>query len=177
MNSSPPRQGPRLVGSSGIRGSVARDRAGDVRILVLLGRGARLAPRDGPDRAPVVSVYHRRACRHFDHRHQRWRARDRRGKDRRTLDFLLLTRLANAEIVLAKFAARFALLLAIFAAGVPVMLLLDLLGGIDLRVILLAYGAIATTSFLGLAIAIASSTFAPTGRRATAGRSCASSPG
>jgi hypothetical protein len=54
-------------------------------------------------------------------------------KDRRTLDFLLATPLSNAEIVLGKLAACMIELVAGFAAGLPIMLMLHPLGGIDLR--------------------------------------------
>ena len=60
-------------------------------------------------------------------------------KDRRTLDFLLATRLSNAEIVLGKLASCMTFLFAEFAVGLPIMLLLYPLGGIDPRLILLAY--------------------------------------
>ena len=50
-------------------------------------------------------------------------------KDRRTLDFLLATRLSNAEIVLGKLAACMTFLAAEFAVGLPIMLLLQSAGG------------------------------------------------
>jgi ABC-type Na+ efflux pump permease subunit len=75
-------------------------------------------------------------------------------KDRRTLDFLLATRLGNAEIVLGKLAACMTFLLLHLAAGLPVMLLLYPLGGIDLRLILLAYAGLITTGFFLIALAI-----------------------
>ena len=74
-------------------------------------------------------------------------------KDRRTLDFLLATRLSNAEIVLGKLAACMTFLVAGFAAGLPIMLLLHPLGGIDLRLILLAYAGLLTTAFFMIALA------------------------
>ena len=74
-------------------------------------------------------------------------------KDRRTLDFLLATRLSNAEIVLGKLAASMTFLVAGFAAGLPIMLLVHPLGGIDLRLILLAYAGLFTTAFFMIALA------------------------
>src|SRR5262249_4692789 len=68
-------------------------------------------------------------------------------QDRRTLDFLMITRLSSAEIVLEKLAACLVLFGTTIAAGLPVMVLLHLLGGIDLRLILLAYAGLATTAF------------------------------
>jgi ABC-type Na+ efflux pump permease subunit len=75
-------------------------------------------------------------------------------KDRRTLDFLLATRLSNAEIVLGKLAACMIFLLAGFAAGIPIMLLLHLLGGVDPGLILLGYAGLITTAFFMIALAI-----------------------
>ncbi len=75
-------------------------------------------------------------------------------KDRRTLDFLLATRLSNAEIVLGKLLACMTFLVAELAAGLPIMLLLNPLGAIDLRLILLAYAGLLTTGFFTIALAI-----------------------
>jgi ABC-type transport system involved in multi-copper enzyme maturation permease subunit len=87
-------------------------------------------------------------------------------KDRRTLDFLLATRLSNAEIVLGKLAACLATFFTSVAAGLPVLLLLHLLGGVDWRLILLAYAGMASTTFFVAALAIWISTGAPEARRA-----------
>ena len=75
-------------------------------------------------------------------------------KERRTLDFLLATRLGNAEIVLGKLAACMAVVVAHLAAGLPLVLLLHLLGGVDLRLIALAYAGLFTTAFFLIALAI-----------------------
>ena len=87
-------------------------------------------------------------------------------KDRRTLDFLMTTRMSSAEIVLEKLAANLVLFGTTIAAGLPVMLLLHLLGGVNLRLILLAYSGIATTAFFLASLATWFSTIAPDGRRA-----------
>jgi ABC-type transport system involved in multi-copper enzyme maturation permease subunit len=87
-------------------------------------------------------------------------------KDRRTLDFLLATPLGNAEIVLGKLAAWFCGLLATVAAGLPVVLFLNLLGGVDPLLILLAYAGTATTAFVMIALALWISSGAPDARRA-----------
>lgn len=79
-------------------------------------------------------------------------------KERRTLDFLLATRLGNAEIVLGKLAACMTFLIAGFGAGLPIMLLLHPLGGIDLRLILLAYAGMTTAAFFTIALGICVST-------------------
>jgi ABC-type transport system involved in multi-copper enzyme maturation permease subunit len=88
-------------------------------------------------------------------------------KDRRTLDFLLATRLGNAEIVVGKLAACLTGAAMTVAAGLPVVLLLYLLGGVDPWLILLAYAGVATTVFFVVALAIWISTGAPDARRAT----------
>jgi ABC-type Na+ efflux pump permease subunit len=89
-------------------------------------------------------------------------------KDRRTLDFLLATRLSNAEIVVGKLAACMTVLGAGFAAGLPIMLLLRPLGGIDLRLILLAYAGLFSTAFFMITLAIWVSTGATNVRVARA---------
>jgi ABC-type transport system involved in multi-copper enzyme maturation permease subunit len=89
-------------------------------------------------------------------------------KDRRTLDFLLATRLSNAEIVLSKLAGCMTYLFAEFAVGLPIMLLLYLLGGIDPRLILLAYAGMITTGFFMFALALWVSTGAVDARVAAA---------
>ncbi|MDB5353500.1 MAG: hypothetical protein JWN86_4747 [Planctomycetota bacterium] len=78
-------------------------------------------------------------------------------KDRRTLDFLLATRLSNSEIVLGKLAASLAACLGVIAAGLPVMLLM-LLMGVDLRLIFLTYLALASGLFFVCSVGICIST-------------------
>jgi hypothetical protein len=87
-------------------------------------------------------------------------------KDRQTLGFLLATRLTSAEIILGKLTVRLLFILSMVAAGLPVVLLLDALGGIDLRLILLAYGGVLSTTFFVLSMGIWCSTNAVDGRRA-----------
>jgi len=89
-----------------------------------------------------------------------------REKDRRTLDFLLATRLSNTEIVLGALAASLAAFFMNFAAGLPIVLLLNLLGGVDPGLIVLAYGAIASMTFFTVALSIWISTGALDYRRA-----------
>ncbi len=52
-------------------------------------------------------------------------------KDRKTLEFLLATDLRNREIVLSKLLSRFAHLVLFLLTGLPVLSLLQFLGGID----------------------------------------------
>ena len=87
-------------------------------------------------------------------------------KEKRTLEFLLATRLSSGEIILGKFAARMISFVGTLAAGFPVMLLLHRLGGIDTWLILLAYAGILSTGFLLAAMSIWISTLARDGRRA-----------
>jgi ABC-type transport system involved in multi-copper enzyme maturation permease subunit len=53
-------------------------------------------------------------------------------KEKRTLDFLLLGQLTGREIVLGKLGARLAILLSILLAGIPVLALTQLWGGVDI---------------------------------------------
>ncbi len=87
--------------------------------------------------------------------------------DRKTLGFLLATRLSSAEIVLGKLAACLAAFATTLAAGLPVMILLNVLGGVHPRLILIAYAGIASTGFFILTLGIWVSSGAPDGRRAT----------
>lgn len=52
-------------------------------------------------------------------------------KDRRTFDLLLLTELSNSQIVFGKYIAGLLNVLQLFIAGVPLLLLLTLLGGVS----------------------------------------------
>jgi ABC-type Na+ efflux pump permease subunit len=87
-------------------------------------------------------------------------------KDRRTLDFLLATRLSNSEIVLAKLAACVGFFVTDLAVGLPIMLLMNPLGAVDLKLILLAYAGIITTGFFVIALSIWVSSGATDSRRA-----------
>jgi ABC-type transport system involved in multi-copper enzyme maturation permease subunit len=90
-------------------------------------------------------------------------------KDRRTLDFLLATPLGNAEIVLGKLTANLLVLLTAVASGLPVMILLAALGGIDPQLVWLMYAGMATTAFSLACLATWVSTGAGDGRRAMTG--------
>jgi ABC-type transport system involved in multi-copper enzyme maturation permease subunit len=89
-------------------------------------------------------------------------------RERRTLTGLLTTRLSSAEIVLGKLAAALVNCTACLAAGVPMMLLLPLLGGVDPRLVVLAYAGTASTTFFLAALSIVVSTGARRGARAVA---------
>jgi ABC-type transport system involved in multi-copper enzyme maturation permease subunit len=70
-------------------------------------------------------------------------------KDRKTLEFLLATDLRNREIVLGKYAARLASLTLLVLAGLPVLSLLQFLGGVEPGLLLAAFAATGLT-MLGL---------------------------
>lgn len=70
-------------------------------------------------------------------------------KERRTLDFLLATDLRDREIVLGKLAARLANMLLLLLTGLPVLSLLQFLGGVDPNLVLAGFVAIVFT-VLGL---------------------------
>ncbi|HZW34908.1 MAG TPA: ABC transporter permease subunit, partial [Isosphaeraceae bacterium] len=89
-----------------------------------------------------TSLFHFAICASFALRGAAAIAKER---DRRTLDFLLATRLNNAEIVLGKLAACLLVGFGTLAAGLPVLLLLHVLGGVDLRLILLGLAGFASS--------------------------------
>src|SRR5690349_6958232 len=71
-------------------------------------------------------------------------------RDRRTLDFLLVSRMTAAEIVLGKLASALLITFAVMVAGLPVMLLTHVVGGVDAGLILLAYlGLVSSIPFAG----------------------------
>lgn len=97
--------------------------------------------------------------------------------DRKTLGFVLATRLRSAEIVLGKLAACLAGFGTELAAGLPIMILLNTLGGVHPNSILLAYAGIASTALFVLSIAICVSAGAPGGRHRPMSRFSGSWPG
>jgi ABC-type transport system involved in multi-copper enzyme maturation permease subunit len=66
-------------------------------------------------------------------------------KERRTLEFLLATDLRNREIVLSKLLARFLNLGMLVLAGLPILGILQFLGGIDPGLVLASYAATLAT--------------------------------
>jgi ABC-type transport system involved in multi-copper enzyme maturation permease subunit len=87
-------------------------------------------------------------------------------RDRRTLEFLLATPMTNAQIVLGKLASCLFMACATMAAGFPVILLLHVLGGIDLRLIALCYVGCASSLLFLSSLAIWISVEAPSIRLA-----------
>jgi ABC-type Na+ efflux pump permease subunit len=62
-------------------------------------------------------------------------------RGRRTLDFVLLTHLKDREIIVGKLAARLSHVALILLAGLPVLGLVQLLGGVDPNIVLAAFAA------------------------------------
>jgi ABC-type transport system involved in multi-copper enzyme maturation permease subunit len=87
-------------------------------------------------------------------------------KERRTLTDLLTTRLTSAEIVFGKLAAGLVQYAAWLATGLPIMILLPLLGGVDPRWVLLAAAGTASTAYFVGGLSIVISTAARSSRKA-----------
>src|SRR5262249_26378154 len=66
-------------------------------------------------------------------------------KERRRLDFLLATDLSSREIVLGKLAARLATMLVLLVTGLPVLSLLQMLGGVPPELLLAGFLATGAT--------------------------------
>ncbi len=87
-------------------------------------------------------------------------------KERRTLTHLAMTRLTSAEIVVGKLAAGLVQYAAWLATGLPVLILLPLLGGVDPRWVLLTTAGTASTAYFVAGLSIVVSTAAPRAGRA-----------
>jgi ABC-type transport system involved in multi-copper enzyme maturation permease subunit len=66
-------------------------------------------------------------------------------KDRKTLEFLLATDLRNREIVLSKLVARLANLALFVLTGLPILSLIQFLGGVDPNLVLAGFAVTALT--------------------------------
>jgi ABC-type transport system involved in multi-copper enzyme maturation permease subunit len=64
-------------------------------------------------------------------------------KERRTLEFILVTELSDREIVLGVWAARVGTLLLLALTGLPVLAILQFLGGVDPNRVLMGFASIA----------------------------------
>ena len=71
-------------------------------------------------------------------------------KDRKTLEFLLATDLRNREIILSKLLSRLANMTLLLLTGLPILSILQFVGGVDPQLMLAGFAAIALT-MLGLA--------------------------
>jgi ABC-type transport system involved in multi-copper enzyme maturation permease subunit len=87
-------------------------------------------------------------------------------KDRHTLSQLLATELTDREIVWGKAAARVLFVLAAVAAGIPVLALTLLLGGVDVGLLAAGYALTAGTAVLSAAIGVTAACHAPDSRAA-----------
>ena len=66
-------------------------------------------------------------------------------KDRKTLEFLLATDLANHEIILSKLLSRFANLTLFLLTGLPILSVLQFMGGIDANLLLAGFAGTGLT--------------------------------
>jgi ABC-type transport system involved in multi-copper enzyme maturation permease subunit len=89
-------------------------------------------------------------------------------KDRRTLEFLLATDLHNHEIVFGKLAARLAYMTLVLLTGLPVLSLLQLLGGVDPKLMLAGFVATGVTMLSLAGLSILNSVYATKPRTAIA---------
>jgi ABC-type transport system involved in multi-copper enzyme maturation permease subunit len=87
-------------------------------------------------------------------------------KDRRTLDYLLTTDLGASEIVFGKLIARLATLSLILLTGLPILSLLQLLGGVDPNLLLSGFAATAMTLLSLAALSLLNSVYATKPRTA-----------
>src|SRR4051794_18904087 len=87
-------------------------------------------------------------------------------KQRKTLHYLLASRLTGPEIVIGKLMARMLHVGVLLAVSLPVLSLLVLLGGVDPLMIVLVCGAAASTAWFLAALSIWVSTIARGARRA-----------
>jgi ABC-type transport system involved in multi-copper enzyme maturation permease subunit len=81
-------------------------------------------------------------------------------KQRKTLHYLMASRLTSSEIVLGKLLVRMLYVVVLLGVSLPVLSLLVLLGGVDPRMILLACGATFSTAWFLSAVSIWVSTIA-----------------
>jgi ABC-type transport system involved in multi-copper enzyme maturation permease subunit len=89
-------------------------------------------------------------------------------KQRKTLPYLLASPLSSAEIVLGKLFARLLHLGVLLAAGLPILSLMTLLGGVDPWVLAAVYGATISGAFVVAGLSIFISTMARNTREAVA---------
>lgn len=89
-------------------------------------------------------------------------------KDRHTLEYLLATDLRNREIVLSKLVSRLANLTLLLLAGLPILSLMQFLGGVDPGLVLAGFAATALTMGSLAALGILMSVYAKKPRDAIA---------
>ena len=87
-------------------------------------------------------------------------------KEKKTFPFLLVTALTPREIVFGKFLGRLVFLLGVMLAGLPVLALTLLYGGVSVRFLLVSYFITGSTITLLAAIGVASAAYSETFRGA-----------
>ncbi|AGA30451.1 ABC transporter permease [Singulisphaera acidiphila] len=87
-------------------------------------------------------------------------------RQRKTLHYLLASRLSSGEIILGKLAARMLHLGVFVAISLPIMSMLSLFGGVDPMVVLLTFAVTMTSAFFLSALSILVSTHARRPREA-----------
>ena len=96
-------------------------------------------------------------------------------RERRTIEYLFASSLSNAEIVLGKLAAKLLHVVYLILAGVPVLALVMLMGGIApealLVLLILTLSTVLTVSTLSIAVSVWS---ARRGKRSRGRISCCS---
>jgi ABC-type transport system involved in multi-copper enzyme maturation permease subunit len=85
-------------------------------------------------------------------------------KDKKTLDFLLTSQLSSREIVFGKFFGRTVFLLGVMFAGLPILVIILMHGGVSQQYLLLAYLLTASTVVLLSALSALSAAQAETYR-------------
>src|SRR4051794_35045545 len=88
-------------------------------------------------------------------------------KERQTLTFLLLTDLTSREIIFDKLAARLANIFELVLTGLPILLFLLLLGGIEPLLAVAGYVALAVTLLSLGSVSVLCSVYARTPKAAT----------
>jgi ABC-type transport system involved in multi-copper enzyme maturation permease subunit len=81
-------------------------------------------------------------------------------KDRKTLEFLLATDLANREIILSKVVSRLATLALVVMTGLPILSILQFLGGVDPELLLAGFAATGLTMLSLVCLSVLASVYA-----------------
>ncbi len=87
-------------------------------------------------------------------------------KDRKTLEYLLATDLHSHEIVLGKLASRLGYMTLVLLTGLPVLSVMQLLGGVDPQLMLAGFAATAATTLSLAALSLLNSVYATKPRTA-----------
>jgi ABC-type transport system involved in multi-copper enzyme maturation permease subunit len=80
-------------------------------------------------------------------------------KQRKTLHYLLASRLTSSEIILGKLSARLLQVMTFLTIGLPVMSLLSLFGGVDPQLVWISYAATLTSTLFVAALSMLISTY------------------